>query len=196
MKSSPETIRFHLPLCGAELLRSLPAEAAREEQLQEARDASYHRGRIDGEKALSQQLLQQRAELNEVQNGVLNSLRQALPQVIRDCENALIALALETARKLVLDLPVSQELIERNLKEALGHAEESTILSIQLHPDDLQLLEKTNSPFLQLQPGDRRLRFESSAEISRGGCRVLTRFGIIDATRETKFALIEKALVS
>ena len=36
--------------------------------------AAYERGRRDGEKALSEQLLQQRGELLELQKGVLDSL--------------------------------------------------------------------------------------------------------------------------
>ena len=45
---------------------------ATEEELR----ASYQRGRDDAEKAMSQQLLQQRAEVHELMRGVLESLRQ------------------------------------------------------------------------------------------------------------------------
>jgi flagellar biosynthesis/type III secretory pathway protein FliH len=40
------------------------------------------------------------------------------------------------------------------------------------------------------------IRFHDSPEVGRGGCLVQTRFGAIDARRETKLELIRKSLVS
>ena len=48
----------------------------------EGEQAAYERGLAEGEKRLGQQLLVQRAELAELQNGVLASLRQAVPPLI------------------------------------------------------------------------------------------------------------------
>ena len=79
--------------------------------LRESWQAGYEQGRIEGEKALSGQLLKQRAELDELVHGTLNSLRQAVPQVVRDTENMMVSLALEVARKLVSDMPISVPLV-------------------------------------------------------------------------------------
>jgi flagellar biosynthesis/type III secretory pathway protein FliH len=49
---------------------------------------------------LGEQLLQQRNEMFELQNGVLNSLKQMLPQMAQEMESALIQLALASAKKL------------------------------------------------------------------------------------------------
>lgn len=38
------------------------------------------------------------------------------------------------------------------------------------------------------------LRFAGSSEVTRGGCLVQTRFGVIDARRETKVEQIRQAL--
>jgi flagellar biosynthesis/type III secretory pathway protein FliH len=38
------------------------------------------------------------------------------------------------------------------------------------------------------------MRFQASSEVARGGCLVETRFGIVDAGRETKMALIRQSL--
>ena len=147
-----------------------------------------------GEKRLGEQLLRQRSELLELQNGVLASLREAVPQVFQQSESALIQLALETARKLVGDLPVSVEMVETAVRFALSQVEESAEFHIYLHADDLALLQKCNSPVLLPGPGNEAIRFQASPEVSRGGCLVQTRFGIIDTRRETKLELMRQSL--
>jgi flagellar assembly protein FliH len=165
------------------------------EELAQAREqATYERGLADGEKRLSEQLLRQRAEVLELQNGVLASLRGAVPQVIRQTEAALIELALEIAQKLVDDLPISAAMVEAAVRSALAQAEECAEILVQLHADDLALLQQANSPVLLPGPGREPIRFQVSSEVSRGGCLVQTRFGVIDSQRETKLDLIRQSL--
>ncbi len=196
MKSWPEQIPLRQPLRDVRLITGAMSEADWVERLQRCEQASYERGRLEGEKALSEQLLRQRGELLELQNGVLASMQQALPQLVRECENELISLALEAARKLVAGLPVSAEVIEAAVRETLAQVEESAVFSVQLHPEDLALLQSMASPVLLAQSTGERMRFEASSEVSRGGCLVTTRFGLVDGRRETKFALLRKSLLT
>jgi flagellar assembly protein FliH len=184
---------FHLsdPLRDVQLVRWGDRETLRRQDL----ESSYERGRLDGERALSHQLVRQRAEVMELQTGVLAALQTAVPQVTRDCERALVTLALEAAQKLVSDLPISGEMIEATVKEACAQVEDTAEFTVQLHPEDLSLLERTNSPLLLPEGGRRRIRFQSSAQVTRGGCIVQTHFGVIDARRETKLQLLEKTLL-
>lgn len=156
--------------------------------------AAFERGLAEGEKRLSEQLLRQRADLLQLQNGVLTSLRQAASQVVRQGESALVELALEVAQKLVSGLPISAESVEAAIRSALAQVEETTELDISLHADDLALLQQCNSPVLLPGPGNQAVRFHTSPEVTRGGCLVQTRFGTIDARRETKLDLIRQSL--
>ena len=70
-----ETIRLAAPCREVKIARSGERETLRLEDLQ----ASYERGRIDGERALSEQLVRQRAEVMELQTGVLRSLSSTGP---------------------------------------------------------------------------------------------------------------------
>jgi flagellar assembly protein FliH len=158
--------------------------------------AAYERGRMDGEKALNLKLVQQRNELLELQQGVLKSLQLALPQVVRDCEQALTALALEVAQKLVSGLPISADMIAAAVQEALGEVEEATDYHIYLHPEDLELLQQVNSNLLASNVNNARMHFHRAPEVSRGGCLVKTRFGVIDGQRETKLELLQKSLLA
>jgi flagellar assembly protein FliH len=188
----PVPVQLSQPLRDVKLARFGDSKSLREQDLQ----ASYERGRLDGERALSEQLVQQRAEVMELQTGVLAALRNAMPQVTRDCEQALVSLALDVANRLVAGMPVSAEMVEAAVKEAVAQVEDGAEFTVQVHPDDLALLERINSPLLLPQGGKDRIHFHGSAQVTRGGCIVQTRFGLIDGRRETKLEVLEKALVA
>jgi flagellar assembly protein FliH len=169
----------------------VPAEPAAEER----ELAAYLRGRQDMEREIQDQLLCQRREFLALEQGVLESLRRVLPQVARDCESALRELCLEMARKLVADLPVTAELVERVVAEALGQVQETTEYHIYLHPEDLALLRRFRSKLVTGETAGRAWHCHAAPDISRGGCVVKTSFGTVDAQRESKLELIKKALL-
>jgi flagellar assembly protein FliH len=188
MKAAREILPLPTPLRDVQLVRATDRETVRGLDLQ----ASFERGRVEGERGLSEQLLRQRAEVLELQTGVLAALRNAIPQVTRDCERVLVTLALAAAQKLVAGLPISAEIIEATVREVCAEVEDTAELVAQLHPDDLALLERTNSPLLLPDGGKERIRFQPSAHVTRGGCVLQTRFGVIDARRETKLELLRQ----
>jgi flagellar assembly protein FliH len=192
MKPWSDTLTLPKPLRHVRLKDEAGAEAR--PAAEEALRASYERGRREAEQALSQQLLQQRAEVHEMMNGVLTSLRQAVPQVVRETENAMIALSLSVAQKLVAGMPISTALVEEVVRDALAQVEGTAEFTVRLHPSDLALLQKADSPLLAAGDGTQEFRFLSSLEVTRGGCLVQTHFGTVDARRETKFDLLKRSL--
>jgi flagellar assembly protein FliH len=173
---------------------SSPGEC--EQRLREAEQAGYDRGRRDGERALGEQLMQHRAELLELHQGVAESLRGLVPRIVREVEQTLIDLALEVAQKLVAGLPFRPQLVETVVREALSQAGDSAEILVLLHPDDLALLRKHQSPILDGLPEMGPLRFASSADVTRGGCIVQTRFGLLDARRETKLEQMRQSIAA
>jgi flagellar assembly protein FliH len=128
--------------------------------------------------------------------GVLESLRQAVPQVVRETENTVVSLALTVAQKLVAGLPISAAMIEAVVRDALAQVEGTAQFTVRLHPADLELLQKSESPLLAAADDAKEFRFLSSPEVTRGGCLVQTKFGTVDALRETKFDLVQRTLQS
>jgi flagellar assembly protein FliH len=145
---------------------------------------------------LGEQLLKQRAELHELAQGALASLRQTIPQVIRDTENTIVSIALEVARKLVSDMPISVPMVEAAVRDALTHVESSAEITVRLHPADLELLQNAGSPLVTTAETQKDFRLLRSPDVSRGGCLVETRFGTVDSRRETKFDLLKESLLS
>jgi flagellar assembly protein FliH len=188
-----DTILLDRPLRDVTLLTGSPVQDW-QNFLSERERAAYENGRREGESALNEQLLHQRNETIEMQRGILVSLKNILPQVAREAENSLIELALESAKKMIAGLPIDAAMIEATVREALRQAEDTAEITIQLHPDDLALLRQHHSPVLDGLPETGPLRFAGSAEISRGGCIIQTRFGLIDARRETKIEQLRQSL--
>jgi len=191
MKSS-EVITLTLPLRNVRLVTKSGTAAPEPDAAQ----AAYENGKRDAEKAMGEQLLQQRAELLELHQGVITSLRNALPQLVKESENALIELTLQAAQRIVAEIPITRELVEVVIRDAIKQVEDSSEITIQLHPDDLALLRKQNSPILEGLPETGPLRYSASSEVSRGGCMIHTRFGLIDARRETKIEQLRQSLAA
>jgi flagellar assembly protein FliH len=188
-----DSIPFRQPLREVRLLVQVPAQGWNE-FLRDREQAAYQRGQQDGEKALTRQLLQHQGETGELQNGVLQSLARAIPQVVRETENALIQLALDAAQKIVAGLPINAEMIEAVVTEAVRQVEGSAEITVQLHPEDFKLLRLHQSAVLTGLPDSGPLHFTGSAAVTRGGCLVQTRFGVIDARRETKLEQLRQTL--
>lgn len=195
MKSSPNTIRFMAPLRSVTLVKSQIADPAPCPVDEAAIRSAYEKGRIEGEKSLGEQLVQQRADMQELLDGIVASLRKTVSQVVGDTEQHMVALALGIAQKLVTDIPISVEMIEAAVRDALSQIEGTAEFHVRLHPADMDLLQKMESPMLAPASEDQPVRFHSSPEVTRGGCLVQTRFGIVDARRETKLDLLKRSLL-
>jgi flagellar assembly protein FliH len=79
--------------------------------------------------------------------------------------------------------------------DALGQVESTAQVTVRLHPADLKLLQKAHSSLLVTDEGANEFRFLGSPDVTRGGCLVQTRFGVVDARRETKFDLLKRNLL-
>jgi flagellar assembly protein FliH len=195
MKCWSDKVRLPQPLRHVRFQRVMSPEQARQTGLEEQVRAAYERGRIEGERALGEQLVQQRTEMQELLHGVLQSLRGSIPQILRDSEHMMVRLALEIAQKIVADLPITAELVEAAVHDALSQVEGASEMVVCLHPADLELLQKVNAALLTPGIGMKDIRFQTSEDVTRGGCLVQTRFGVIDGRRETKFDLLKRSLV-
>lgn len=194
MKPWRESIRLKLSPRDVRVAGIGPLLTRLDGLLSEHGRAAFEHGRAEGERLLSEQLVRQRADVLDLQNGVLEALRGTVPQVRRETEKTVAALALEIARKLVTELPITGEMVEGAVREAMDQLEDATEFTVFLHPDDLELMRQMNSPILLPQGSPDRIRFLPSQEVSRGGCLLQTRFGVIDARRETKIEMMREAL--
>lgn len=136
---------------------------------------------------MREQLLAQRRELLELQQGVLASLQQVIPQMVRDTQEHLVQLALAAAENVLAGIPVSAEAVRAAVREALAQVEAGSEVTVRLHPDDCAALGSEVPAGVRLEP---------DAQLARGDCLVKTPFGVVDARRATKWQRLREALRS
>ncbi|HTS18842.1 MAG TPA: FliH/SctL family protein [Verrucomicrobiae bacterium] len=190
-----QTVHLQQPLRNVRS-RALPSVSRPLTGTEALEQAAYERGRQEAESAFQGQLQAQRTEFLNLQHGVLQALREAVPQVVRDSETAVINLAIESAQRLVAGLPVSTEMVEASVREALAQVADTSEVTVLLNAEDLALLEKHPEGGLVSGKGQPQVAFRSSPDVTRGGCLVQTRFGVIDGRRETKVELLKKTALS
>ena len=105
----------------------------------------------------------------------------------RRLETEAASLACQIAANLVdSELTLRPELVLSVVAGALGEVDEGSEVIVELSPEDLELLQQAPS-----FTADERISYRPDPKIQRGGCRVHSEAGDIDATRETRLAQME-----
>lgn len=109
----------------------------------------------------------------------------------------LVQLALDIAEKIIgravaADAAIVASVLER-AKAEVGYAKQ---LRICLHPDDLKVLEELRPDLLNAEGANgRTLEVVEARDLSRGGCRLETEAGIVDATIPTQLDEMRRQLL-
>ena len=184
-------IPFDRPLSGA----AIPGTAGHfctETELSARDEAAYRRG-IDAARALAdQQLVEFRADMQHLGDGVFRKLAAIEPSLVAQLRDALPALALDIARRLLAGFEPPPETVSRLCEEALGELfPERENLELAVGPRDAALLEKIKPDWLAHYPG---LRIRTEATLKPGDCQIRSRFGLTDARIQTKLTALEHNL--
>lgn len=153
---------------------------------------AYQRG-VDESRALAdQQMVDMRADLEQLSDGLFGKLAQVEPMLVAQLRDALPALALDLARRLLAGFEPPPELIAQLCEEALTslHPEREN-LELSLSTRDAALLEKLNPGWMQRYPG---LRIRADTQLTPGDCLVRSRFGVSDARMQTKLTALTSSL--
>jgi flagellar assembly protein FliH len=191
--SFSKLIPFDRPLAGA----VLPGQKGRfinETELSAREEKAYHQG-VDAARAkVDQQLVDLRADMQQLGDGVFQKLTQIEPVLVAQLRDALPSLALEIARRLLAGYEPPPEVVARLCEEALGELfPERENLELVVSARDAALLEKLSPAWLTRYPG---LRIRSETNFGPGDCQVRSRFGLTDARLQTKLSALEHNLLS
>lgn len=190
--SYAKLIPFDRPLAGA----AIPGTAGRycsEAELSARDEAAYRRG-IDAARALAdQQLVDFRADMQQLGDGVFQKLSTLEPSLVAQLRDALPALALDIAHRLLAGYEPPAEVVSRLCEEALSELfPERDNLELSVGARDAALLDKIQPDWLSRYPG---LRIRTEATLKPGDCQVRSRFGLTDARLQTKLTALERSLV-
>lgn len=166
------------------------AEKEKEEEIENVTKESYQRGWNDA-------LEKNREDVEHIcqsMNKAIEDLKQERDNIWSKCEKEIIRLTFAIAKKTVYK-EVSQSnsrIIERVVSDAIDRVKEKKILRVHVNPDDAERLKAMKTSGFSNE-GD-TCEIVNDDKISRGGCKVITDCGGVDARVETRWNEIVSAL--
>jgi flagellar assembly protein FliH len=152
-------------------------------------------GRQAALQAVEQMVRKQLATVLPALRQVVQDIHHAKQAWLTHWEQSGVHVAAAIAGRIVRgELSRRPEISLTLLREALELAAGSAQINIHLHPDDHQALCGQVQLLLGEMSGLGTAEMTADAGISRGGCRVETRFGTIDQQLEAQLARIEEEL--
>ncbi len=184
-------IAFDRPLIGI----SAPGQLGRtytEAELAKATQEAYQRGIDDARGAADQQMVEFRADVEQLRDGVLKKLSGVETALLAQLRDALPELAVEIARRLLAGYEPPAEIVSRLCEEALAELfPERENLELVVGPRDAAFLEQLNPGWKARYPG---LRIQIENTLGPGDCQVRSRFGLTDARQSTKLTALSHSL--
>lgn len=190
----------HIALAQQEAQRLISEARARVEEVrQQAHREGYTAGQRAGLEA-SHDLIDSRAEeiaavkVQDRLRTILPAVQEAVIELQRErdrwlaaWESAAVRLAAAMAEKIVRsELQNRPELAAGTIREALQLAAGAPDINVRLHPEDLRQLQAFGGEIVQRLSAVGRGTLVPDERISRGGCVIETRHGVIDAQVETQ----------
>jgi flagellar assembly protein FliH len=162
------------------------------QQLRAARQAGYQDGYRDGLVALEGFKQSFAAQTTTQVGALVAAIGEQLDGLQQDMAKCLAATATQLARRIVRsELSARPDCVALVAEQAIETLLQSARhIVVHLHPDDLSLVESGAAEAIQA----RGARLLADATITRGGCRVESDIGGVDATIEERWRLAAAAL--
>lgn len=155
-------------------------------------EAAYTQGFQAANDHLAQQILEQRAEIAQLQDAVFVSLSKQHESLAAQVSETLPDLAIEIVQRVLAGMKPDRETVERVLAETLAEiAPGSTDVEVFLSTSDLELVGRLMKDYEHKYPG---IKLTADPELLPGDCRAKSRFGTIDARVFTKLQNVARSL--
>jgi flagellar assembly protein FliH len=164
------------------------AEAVRREAYQEG----LTRGQAEGFAAG----MEKAAEVAEHLHRLLTAAEQLWPALCRTYERQIIALVGRVAEKVVYGkVALDRGVVRRTILKAFEQIPEPLTVALEVNPEDYEYLEALKKPLMAEISGLKQLSLQADPSVGRGGCRIETRSGTIDATLEARLEAVRQCLL-
>lgn len=176
---------------------TLPGRSIRlytEAEVAALRTKAYQEGHDAGRDFGNQQLVEFRAEVQSLQEGLFQKLASVDSEMLSQLRETLPALTVELARRLLAGFEPSAEQVQRLCEETLAQLyPERDNLELFLSPNDASLLANLSPDWKTRYPN---LRITPDPTLGCGDCQVRSRFGLTDARRQAKLEALSRELLS
>ncbi len=158
------------------------------------RTQAYQEGADAARAFANQQLVEFRAEVQALQEGLFQRLSTIDADITAQLRDALPLLAVEISRRLLADYEPPAEQVLHLCEETLRQLyPEHENLELVISPRDAAMLESLPGEWKNRYPG---LRITIDATLETGDCQVRSRFGLTDARRQSKLEALSRELLS
>jgi flagellar assembly protein FliH len=155
------------------------------------RDA-FSKGFAQGERAGGEAAAQRAEAMLRRLTETLEELTTLREQMIHETERQMVQLALAIARRVVhREVSIDQDLLVAMARVALDRLGESAQVTVRLNPEDFQATAAVRAS----QWTGTHVTVVADARVGRGGCRVESEFGAMDAGVDGQIQEIARALL-
>lgn len=172
-----------------------PVETERVRQIDErARAEGFRAGHAEGYEAGRREALAQGAPRVAALDALVSALEADLVRVDRELAHDVVELGLAVARRLVgAALEARPDYVCAAVEDALRHVVRAQgTVNVVVHPDDAAIVRS----HLEVSPRAGNWALKEDAQLARGGCRIETGTGEVDATLEHRWTRIAAILGS
>jgi flagellar assembly protein FliH len=192
MAAHNKLVAFDRPLVGISMPNS--TRLYTEAEIAGIRQKAYQDGTDAARVFADQQLVEFRAEVQALQEGLFQKLVGIDVDMHTQLREALPALAVELARQLLAGFePTGEQVVKLCEETLLQLYPERDNLELFLNPRDAALLDQVSPDWKKCHAG---LRVTVDATLSSGDCQVRSRFGLTDARRQAKLEALSRELLS
>ena len=166
--------------------------AADENQLAAVERDAFAKGYAQGERAGSEAAAVQGEAMLRRLMQTLEEVTDLRARMIRDTEHQMVRLALAIARRVIhREVSVDRELVLALVRVAMDRIGDGTAVTIRLNTDDYAAIMATRpSPWPEAH-----VTVEADARVPRGGCRIDSDLGTVDAGVDAQLQEITRALL-
>src|SRR3989304_3003865 len=180
---------YKLPVIGKSFVLESEFSSSEDEEkeklivIENVRKESYQKGRDDALKGNQESVKLLCQSLQKA----IEDLKHERDNIWDKCEKEIIRLIVAIAKKAVYEeiSQNSRKIVESVVGDALNKVKGNKILRVQINPEDAEMLKAMAATGLTADGG--KYEMVSDADISRGGCRVVTDCGGVDARVETRW---------
>ena len=190
--SLSKLVVFDRPLVGASAVVRARTRSLTEAELLDLREQSRREGSEETRHFADSQMVEMRSEVQQLNEGLFESLRQAETRLTEQVRAALPGLAVEIGRRLLSGWEPPPATVARICYEALEELfPETAGLELVICARDAQLLEQLNPGWLAEFSA---LKITTDASLHPGDCLVRSRFGVVDSRGRTRLHALQESL--
>lgn len=190
--SLSKLVVFDRPLAGATATVRARTRSVSEAELMDLREQSRREGAEETRHFADSQMVEMRSEVQQLNEGLFDSLRQAETRLADQVRAALPGLAVDIGRRLLAGWEPPPEIVARICHEALEELfPETAGLELVVSARDAKLLEQLNPGWLTEFSA---LKIVIDPNLLAGDCLVRSRFGVVDSRGRTRLHALQESL--